>query len=127
MEFYLIVLEDWAPCNVANKFMNISKMIVTICLLYKMLFTLGAFDFFVSSINMHVALGYAPKISITVFALHLAILVTGVQGHSIHGYLSFSLDLLICDRGVLEVHVALEYLIIQQVPLTHLAFPVLRI
>ena len=43
-----------------------------------MLFTLGAFDLFVSSIYMHVALSYISKISITVFVLHLAVLATGV-------------------------------------------------
>ena len=58
--------------------MNISYMIITICLLYKILFTLRAFTLFMSSIYMHVALGYAPKISITVLALHLLVLTTGV-------------------------------------------------
>ena len=43
-----------------------------------MLFTLRAFDLLMSPIYVHVALSYAPKISITVFALHLAVLVTGV-------------------------------------------------
>ena len=55
-------------------------MIVTICLLYKTLFALRVFDLLVPSICMHVGLGYTPKISITVFTLHLAILATGVQG-----------------------------------------------
>ena len=60
--------------------MNISKMVVTICLLYKMLFTLGALDSLMPSVYVHVALSYIPKISITVFALHLVILAIGFQG-----------------------------------------------
>ena len=47
--------------------MNISKMVVTICLLYKTLFTLGALDPLMPSVYVHVALSYIPKISITVF------------------------------------------------------------
>ena len=46
-----------------------------------MLFALRAFDPLAPSIYVHVALGYTPKISMTVFTLHLAILATGVQGH----------------------------------------------
>ena len=45
-----------------------------------MLFTLGALDPLMPSVYVHVALSYIPQISITVFALNLAILVIGFQG-----------------------------------------------
>ena len=61
--------------------MNIANMIVTIYLLYKILLTIRALNPFMSSIYVHVALSYIPKISITVFALPLAILMIGFQGH----------------------------------------------
>ena len=102
-------------------------MIVTICLLYKTFFTLGVLNPLMPSVYVHVALSYIPKISITVFALHLVILAIGVQGHSISGYLFFGHNWLDCDCEVLEFHVVLEHLLIYQVLLTHLATAVLRI
>ena len=107
--------------------MNIPKMVIIICLLYKMLFTFWACNLFMSPFYMHVALSYTLKISIIIFTLHLTVLVTGVWGHWIHGYLYFSLNLHVSDHGVLESHVIPEQVIILQVLLTLFTFPVLDI
>ena len=100
-------------------------MIVTVCLLYKMLFTLGTLNPLVPSVYMHVTLGYVLKMSITVFALHLVILAIRFQCHWILGYLILSHNWLGCDRGVFEVHVVQEHLLVYQVLLTHLALAML--
>ena len=100
-------------------------MIVTVCQLYKMLFALGALNPLVPSVYMHVTLRYVLKISVTVFVLHLAILAIGFQGCWILGYLFLSHNQLGCDRGVFEVHVVLEHLLVYQVLLTHLALAML--
>ena len=77
-------------------------MIVTICLLYKTLFALGTLDPLVPPVYMHVALSYVPKIPITVFALHLVVLVISFQGCWILGYLFLSHDWLGYDWGCLR-------------------------
>ena len=100
--------------------MHIPNMIVTVCLLYKMFLTLGALNLLVSSVYMHVTLGYILKMSITVFALHLLILVISFQCRWIFGYLILSHNWLRCDRGMFEVHVVQKHLLIYQVLLTHL-------
>ena len=101
--------------------MNIPNMIVTVCLFYKMFFTLGTLDLLVSPVYMHVTLGYILKMSITVFALHLAILAISFQCHWILGYLILSHNWLGCECGVFEVHVIQKHLLIYQILLTHLA------
>ena len=101
--------------------MNIPNMIVTVCLLYKTFFALGALNLLVSSVYMHVTFGYILKMSITVFALHLAILAISFQCHWILGYLILSHNWLGCDHGVFEVHMVQKHLLIYQVLLTHLA------
>ena len=105
--------------------MNISNMIVTVCLLYKMLFTLGTLNLLVSSVYMHVTLSYVLKMSITVSALHLAILAIGFEGRWILGYLILSHNWLGCDHGLFEVHVVQEHHFVYQVLLTHLALAML--
>ena len=89
------------PASCAGKFMNISNMILTVCLLYKMLFALRTPNPLVPSVYMHVTLGYI----ITVFALHLAILAISFQCRWILGYLILSHNWLGCDRGVFKFHV----------------------
>ena len=101
--------------------MNIPNMIVTVSLLYKMLFALRTLHPLVPSIYMHVTLSYIFKMSITVFALHLAFVAINFQCCWILGYLTFSHDWFGCDCGVFEVHVVQEHLLIFQVLLTHLA------
>ena len=78
------------PTSCANKVMGVPNMIVTVFLLYKVFFTLGTLNFLVSSVYMHVTLGYILKISIAVFALHLAILAISFKCHWILGYLILS-------------------------------------
>ena len=62
------------PTSCTSKFMGIPNMIVTIFLLYKAFFTLGAHDFLVSSVYMHIMLGYVLKMPITLFTHHLVVL-----------------------------------------------------
>ena len=61
------------------------------------------------------------KMSITVFALHLAILVISFQCCWILSYLILSHNWPRCNRWVFEVHVVEKHLLIYQVLLTHLA------
>ena len=96
-------------------------MIFTVCLLYKMFFALGALNLLVPPVYMHVTLGNILKMSITVFALHLAILAISFQCHWILGNLVLSHNWLGCDCGVFEVHVVQKHLLVYQVLLTHLA------
>ena len=91
--------------------MNISNMIITVCLLYKAFFALWTPDLLVSPIYMHVTLGYILKMSITVFTLYLAILVISFQCHWILCYLTLDHNWLGCDRGMSEVHVVQKHLL----------------
>ena len=100
-------------------------MVIAICLLYKTLFALGTLNLLVSSVYMHVTLGYVLKMSITVYALHLAILAISFQCRWILGYLILSHNWLGCDHGVFEVHVVQEHVLVYQVLLTHLAHAML--
>ena len=61
------------------------------------------------------------------FTLQIAILATGVFDHWIHGYLWFSPDLHFCTLCVISFHMFPEEVVIFQVVLTLLAFPVLDI
>ena len=113
------------PASCASRFMGIPNMIVTIFLLYKVFFTLGAHDSFVSSVYMHITLGYVLKMPIAVFTHHLAVLVISFQCCWILGYLTFHYNWLWCDCGVFKVHMIKKHLLIDQVLLTHLALALL--
>ena len=125
------------PTSCASKFMGVPNMIVTIFLLYnalqalqsftklyKAFFTLGVHDFLVSSVYMHITLGYVLKIPITVFTHHLAVLAISFQCRWIFGYLTFCYNWLRCDCGVFEVHMVQKHFLVYQVLLTHLALAV---
>ena len=112
------------PASCASKFMGVPNMIVTIFLLYKVFFMLGAYDFLVSSVYMHITLCYVLKIPITVFTHHLAVLVISFQCCWILDYLTFCHNWLWCKCGMFEVHMVQKHLLIYQVLLTHLALAV---
>ena len=112
------------PTSCASKLMGVPNMIVTIFLLYKAFFALGAHDFLVSSVYMHITLSYVLKMPITVFTNHLVVLAISFQCHWILGYLTFHYNWLWCDCGVFEGHMVQKHLLVYQVLLTHLALAV---
>ena len=112
------------PASGAYKVMGVPNMIVTVFLFYEVFFALGTLNFLVSPVHMHVMLGYILKLSITVFALHLAIRVISLQCRWILGYLILGHNWLWCDRGVFEVHVVQKHLLVYQILLTNLALAV---
>ena len=112
------------PASCTSKFMGVPNMTVTIFLFYKAFFALGAHHCLVSSVYMHITLGYVLKMPITVFTHHLAVLVISFQCRWILGYLNFSYNWLWCDCGVFEVHMVQKHLLVYQVLLTHLALAV---
>ena len=112
------------PASCASKFMGIPNMTVTIFLLHKVFFAMGAHDFLVSSVYMHITLGYVLKMPITVFTHHLAVLAISFHSHWILGYLTFCHNWLRCDCGVFKIHMVQKLFLIYQVLLTHLALAV---